>query len=84
MSEHNCQFIVDFHMEPGEDGDPVFCDAPASIKYDGAWFCAEHYDLAAALQKKREYYEAGRPVCRICNCEFHNGECNCHFYGTQD
>jgi hypothetical protein len=41
---HNCEFIVDFHMEPGEDGDPIFCDKPASIKFARVWLCAEHYD----------------------------------------
>ena len=41
---HNCQYIVGFHMEPGEDGDPIFCDKPASIKFESAWFCADHYD----------------------------------------
>jgi len=46
-----CQFIIDFHMEPGEDGDPIFCDKPAPIKYDGAWFCAEHYDLLMTSPK---------------------------------
>jgi hypothetical protein len=45
--DHNCQFIVDWHTEPGEDGDPIFCDKFASIKWDGVWFCAEHYDEAA-------------------------------------
>jgi hypothetical protein len=33
-------------MGPGEDGDPIFCDRPASIKWDGSWLCAEHYDEA--------------------------------------
>ena|ERR1035437_7607404 len=37
----NCQYIVDFD----EGGDPSYCDALAPIKYDGCWFCAEHYDL---------------------------------------
>jgi hypothetical protein len=81
MGDHFCQYIVDFHMEPGEDGDPIFCDKPASIKWDGAWFCAKHYDEVLAAEKKRDYYEAGRPVCRACNCEFFDGgKCNCEFY----
>jgi hypothetical protein len=41
---HNCQFIVDFHTEPGEDGDPILCDAPASLRRLGYWYCAEHFD----------------------------------------
>jgi hypothetical protein len=53
--EHSCQFIVDFHTEPGEDGDPIFCDAPASIKHDGAWLCAEHYDEVIAYSRKGSY-----------------------------
>jgi hypothetical protein len=45
---HNCEFIVDWHTEPGEDGDPVFCDKPAPIKYNLVWLCAEHYDAVEA------------------------------------
>ena len=45
MTGHTCDYIVDFRMEPGEDGDPIFCEKPASIKWDGLWFCTEHYDL---------------------------------------
>jgi hypothetical protein len=52
-----CQYIVDFHMEPGEDGDPIFCDKPAPIKWDGCWFCADHYDevVASAAKPKGGY-----------------------------
>jgi len=41
---HSCQWIVDFHTEPGEDGDPIFCDKAASIKHWGYWYCVEHFD----------------------------------------
>ena len=44
----SCQYIVDWHTEPGEDGDPIFCDVPASIKWDGCWYCADHYDTLVA------------------------------------
>jgi len=42
--EHNCQYVVSFDGG-GENANPIFCDRPASIKFDGVWFCAEHYDL---------------------------------------
>jgi hypothetical protein len=29
----------------GDDSPYGFCDAPASIKRDGIWLCAEHYDF---------------------------------------
>jgi hypothetical protein len=48
---HNCQFIVDFHTEPGEDGDPILCDKPASIKLAQGWLCAEHYDEVLSFVK---------------------------------
>ena len=44
VADHFCQYIVDWRTEPGEDGDPVFCDKPASIKYVETWLCAGHYD----------------------------------------
>lgn len=47
-----CHFITGFKMESGEDGDPIFCDNPASIKYDDAWFCAEHYDELIAWENE--------------------------------
>jgi hypothetical protein len=48
--EHSCQWIVSFHVEPGEDGDPIFCDKTASIKHWGYWYCAEHYDLIGRIE----------------------------------
>lgn len=48
--EHNCQWIVGFHIELGEDGDPVFCDKIAAIKHWGYWYCAEHYDLIGRIE----------------------------------
>lgn len=51
MSLHNCQFITGFHMEPGEDGDPIFCDAPAGMHIDGIWYCAEHFDEVEEYQR---------------------------------
>lgn len=78
-----CHFIIGFKMEPGEDGDPIFCDKMGSIKYDGAWFCAEHYDeiMASPLPESHLPWD-DESICKICNCEFYNGECNCEFYGT--
>jgi len=43
---------VGWHTEPGEDGDPIFCDKQASIKWDGEWFCPEHYDNLFALEQR--------------------------------
>jgi len=40
----SCQWIVDWHRDSGRDGDPIFCDRPASIKWKQEWFCADHYD----------------------------------------
>lgn len=52
---------MDWHTEPSEDGDPIFCDKPAPIKYNGVWLCAEHYDdvLSTAKQHRAldKYYE---------------------------
>jgi hypothetical protein len=52
---HSCQYIVDFHTEPGEDGDPIFCDEPAPIKFNQVWLCTEHYDavLCRSLTEDR-------------------------------
>jgi hypothetical protein len=41
---HNCEYIVSWNTEPDGDGDPIYCDRPAPIKFNDAWFCAEHYD----------------------------------------
>jgi hypothetical protein len=42
---NRCQFIIGAH---GDDkhGNPIvdFCEAPAPIKRNGRWYCAEHYD----------------------------------------
>jgi hypothetical protein len=46
---HSCQYIVDWHTEPGEDGDPIFCDKLARIKYGEVWLCAEHYDAVIPI-----------------------------------
>jgi hypothetical protein len=51
MSEHNCVFIIGFHMEDGEDGDPIFCDAPAGMQIDGYWYCADHWDEVDEYQR---------------------------------
>lgn len=51
MADHNCVFIIGFHMEPGEDGDPIFCDAPAGMQIDGYWYCAEHWDMVDDFQR---------------------------------
>jgi hypothetical protein len=49
---HRCRFIIGGHGEQRiVDSVKVgvshydFCDAPASIKRDGVWLCAEHYDF---------------------------------------
>jgi hypothetical protein len=47
---HNCEFIVGWHMD--EDGDPIFCDRPASIKQAQGWLCAEHYDEVLSFVKE--------------------------------
>jgi hypothetical protein len=53
---NNCQFIISFALDPPDNMDEfgdkvgqkvtdiVFCDRPASIKHDGLWYCAPHYD----------------------------------------
>lgn len=51
MADHNCVFILGFHMEPGEDGDPIFCDEPAGMQIDGLWYCAEHFDEVEEYQR---------------------------------
>lgn len=44
---HLCQFIVGGHGDPDTLQIAYdVCDAPASIKRDGVWLCAEHYDFA--------------------------------------
>jgi hypothetical protein len=36
---NRCQFVVG-----GRDYPIGVCDAPASIKREGVWLCADHYD----------------------------------------
>jgi hypothetical protein len=53
---HNCEYIVGWHDNPGEDGDPVYCDRPASIKLHDEWFCAEHYDELIEIDDDEDEY----------------------------
>lgn len=41
---HYCEFVVGASGDPS--GNPVVnvCDAPASIRHHGRWYCADHYD----------------------------------------
>jgi hypothetical protein len=49
---HRCQF----RMNRGTAGAPAqHCERPASIKSDGSWLCAEHYDF---LMKVAEQHRA--------------------------
>lgn len=53
MSEHFCQYIVDWYIASGE---PIFCGKPASLKWRGrdgfaVWFCADHYDEAEETEE---------------------------------
>lgn len=41
---NRCQFILGASGEPNRAPSYEFCDAPASIKREGIWLCAEHYD----------------------------------------
>ena len=47
-----CQFILGGHGDPVNGAHYDYCDAPASIKREGVWLCAEHYDMV----------EDGKPV----------------------
>lgn len=49
--DHYCEMITGFHMEPGEDGDPIFCEKPAGMQIDGFWYCAEHFDEVEEYQR---------------------------------
>jgi hypothetical protein len=45
---HSCQFIVGAQGSGTQAGPSgvqyIYCDAPASIKHNSLWLCAEHYD----------------------------------------
>lgn len=43
LMSHNCQFIIDCDAE--SEGEPIFCDKPASLRLYENWFCAKHYDI---------------------------------------
>jgi hypothetical protein len=58
MSDHCCEFITGFHMEPGEDGDPILCEKPAGMQIDGFWYCAEHFDQVEEYQRKLKLEKA--------------------------
>jgi hypothetical protein len=48
---NHCQFILTYNM--AGEGEPVFCDRPATIKWDRVWLCADHYDLC---EREAVYY----------------------------
>jgi hypothetical protein len=41
---HLCEFILGAQGSH-EDLKVITCDAPASLKRDGFWFCADHFDV---------------------------------------
>lgn len=82
MAEHRCEWIIEFELVEREDGNfsiPLTaCAKVAHFKSDlDGWYCAEHWDELQRLFEKDAFYRQGREVCGICNCEFHEGECNC-------
>lgn len=95
MEEQYCEYVTKWGDHFGSfDDDPSgrefrvtvpdqTCDKPARFQTGlGHWYCAEHWDIHIAeveeLAKRWEVYDQG--ICGICNCEFHNGECNCQYY----
>ena|SRR5271157_3160319 len=94
MEEHFCDWVLEWELVTDafadEPNQPVsfsrpleVCGKPARFETGlGTWYCAEHWDIHTAererLKKVWEEYDQG--ICKICNCEFYNGECNCQYY----
>jgi hypothetical protein len=80
MTEHYCEFVILFEGDQDAYGNPVDevvqCGKVAHFKDElDSWWCADHYD--ELMDMANIQYVEGQGVCRICNCEFFNGECNC-------
>lgn len=86
MEQHYCEQVLEWELVEGEKNFSrplTVCGKVARFQDDlGDWLCAEHWDQREAaierLAKEWEDYDQG--ICGICNCEFHSGECNCHYY----
>jgi hypothetical protein len=91
MVEHYCEVVIEWELV---EDDPraglakysrplEICNKVARFETAlGTWLCAEHWDAhikeVEKMSKEWQAYDQG--ICKICNCEFHNGECNCQYY----
>lgn len=73
-----CQFLLSFRRHPEDNADALgnkveqilldldFCGRPASIRHEGLWYCAEHYDEVQraanclAIEGKWHYFSCAR------------------------